>query len=62
MVVDLGGKTVLPGFNDTHSHMTTMGINLPTMIDLTEITSIDDIKTGGCRTRESDGKGRMDFQ
>ncbi len=43
-IVDLGGKTVLPGFNDTHSHMTTMGINLPTMIDLTEITSIDDIK------------------
>ena len=44
LVVDLGGRTVLPGFNDTHSHMTTMGINLPTMIDLTEITSIDDIK------------------
>ena len=44
MMVDLGGKTVLPGFNDTHSHMTTMGINLPTMIDLTEVTSIDDIK------------------
>ena len=43
-LVDLGGRTVLPGFNDTHSHMTTMGINLPTMIDLTEITSIDDIK------------------
>ena len=44
LLVDLGGRTVLPGFNDTHSHMTTMGINLPTMIDLTEITSIDDIK------------------
>ena len=43
-IVDLGGKTVLPGFNDSHSHMTTMGINLPTMIDLTEITSIADIK------------------
>ena len=43
-IVDLGGRTVLPGFNDTHSHMTTMGINLPTMIDLTEVTSIDDIK------------------
>ena len=43
-IVDLGGRTVLPGFNDSHSHMTTMGINLPTMIDLTEVTSIDDIK------------------
>ena len=42
--MDLGGRTVLPGFNDSHSHMTTMGINLPTMIDLTEVTSIDDIK------------------
>ena len=44
LLVDLGGRTVLPGFNDTHSHMTTMGINLPTMIDLTEVSSIDDIK------------------
>ena len=44
VMVNLGGRTVLPGFNDSHSHMTTMGINLPTMIDLTEITSIDDIK------------------
>ena len=43
-IVDLGGRTVLPGFNDSHSHMTTMGINLPTMIDLTEVTSIGDIK------------------
>ena len=44
LLVDLGGRTVLPGFNDTHSHMTTMGINLPTMIDLTEVSSIGDIK------------------
>ena len=43
-IVDLGGRTVLPGFNDSHSHMTTMGINLPTMIDLSEVTSIGDIK------------------
>ena len=43
-IVDLDGRTVVPGFNDSHSHMTTMGVNLQTMIDLTEVTSIDDIK------------------
>ena len=61
MVVDLGGKTVLPGFNDTHSHMTTMGINLPTMIDLTEITSIDDIKQAVAERVKVTEKGEWIF-
>ena len=43
-VVDLGGRTVLPGFNDTHSHVVKMGLNLPASIDLTSVTSIVDIQ------------------
>ena len=61
MVVDLGGKTVLPGFNDTHSHMTTMGVNLPTMIDLTEITSIADIKQAVAERVKVTEKGEWIF-
>lgn len=43
-VVDLAGRTVLPGFNDTHSHVVQMGVNLPATIDLTTVGSIADIK------------------
>ena len=60
-IMDLNGKTVLPGFNDTHSHMTTMGINLPTMIDLTEITSIDDIKQAVAERVKVTEKGEWIF-
>ena len=42
--VDLGGKTVLPGFHDTHTHAVTMGLNLPASMDLTSVTSIADIQ------------------
>ena len=41
--VNLEGKTVLPGFNDTHSHVVKMGLNLPASIDLTSVESIADI-------------------
>ena len=42
-VVDLHGKTVLPGFNDTHVHLTA-GEDLPVQVDLTHIRSIRDIQ------------------
>ena len=42
--VDLQRRTVLPGFNDTHSHVIQMGLNLPTTIDLTAVRSIADIQ------------------
>jgi predicted amidohydrolase YtcJ len=42
--VDLRGRTVLPGFNDTHNHQNS-GITLVTNVDLTNIHSIDDIQT-----------------
>jgi predicted amidohydrolase YtcJ len=43
-VVDLHGKTVLPGFNDTHVHLTA-GEELPLQVDLTHIHSIKQIQT-----------------
>jgi hypothetical protein len=42
-VVDLHGRTVLPGFNDTHVHLTA-GEDLPVQVDLTHIRSIKDIQ------------------
>jgi predicted amidohydrolase YtcJ len=42
-VVDLHGKTVFPGFNDTHVHLTA-GEELPVQVDLTHIRSIRDIE------------------
>lgn len=44
LVVDLQGMTVLPGFNDTHSHLVQMGLNLTATIDLTAVKSIADIQ------------------
>ena len=42
-IVDLHGKTVLPGFNDTHVHLTA-GEELPLQVDLTHIHSIKQIQ------------------
>ncbi|HET7576780.1 MAG TPA: amidohydrolase [Sphingomicrobium sp.] len=51
-VVDLHGKTVLPGFNDTHVHLTA-GESLPVQVDLTHIRSIKDIQAKiAARARE----------
>lgn len=42
--IDLHGKTVLPGFNDTHVHQLTSGGGLATEVDLTNIHSIAEIQ------------------
>ena len=42
-IIDLQGKTVLPGFNDTHVHLTA-GKDLETQVDLTNIHSIKQIQ------------------
>ena len=42
-VIDLHGTTVLPGFNDTHVHLTA-GKDLETEVDLTNIHSIKQIQ------------------
>jgi predicted amidohydrolase YtcJ len=41
--VDMGGKTVLPGFNDTHVHLSG-GMEYETRVDLTQARSIADIQ------------------
>lgn len=41
--IDLRGMTLLPGFNDTHAHMST-GRTYETQVDLTYIRSIADIQ------------------
>ena len=43
-MIDLRGRTLLPGFHDTHSHAVQMGLNLPVAMDLTTVTSIEDIR------------------
>ncbi|MGE5564487.1 MAG: amidohydrolase [Bacillota bacterium] len=51
-VVDLHGKTVLPGFNDTHVHLTA-GEELPLQVDLTHILSIKQIQAAiGARAKQ----------
>jgi len=42
-IIDLHGRTILPGFNDTHVHLTA-GEELPLEVDLTHIRSIKDIQ------------------
>src|SRR5581483_5302432 len=43
-VIDLHGQTVLPGFDDTHVHLTA-GKDLEIQVDLTHIRSIKDIQS-----------------
>lgn len=42
--VDLMGKTVLPGFNDTHNHMAMIGRDIEVQVNLSAMRSIADIK------------------
>lgn len=42
--VDLKGKTVLPGFNDTHNHLAMVGRSLEVQVNLADKRSIADIK------------------
>ena len=43
--IDLGGKTVLPGFIDTHCHAISLGMNIETWVGVEDATSVSDIKT-----------------
>jgi predicted amidohydrolase YtcJ len=42
--VDLKGRTVLPGFNDTHNHLGLLGRNYEIVVDLSQTRSIADIQ------------------
>lgn len=41
--LDLGGRTVVPGFNDAHAHIWKIGHLLTTMLDLRTVTSLDEL-------------------
>lgn len=41
-IIDLGGKTVLPGLNDSHLHLSNVGSSM-TSLNLTQAKSIDEI-------------------
>jgi predicted amidohydrolase YtcJ len=52
-VIDLHGRTVLPGFNDTHVHLTA-GKDLETEVDLTNIHSVREIEAAvAARARQA---------
>lgn len=56
VVIDLQGQTVLPGFNDTHVHLST-GKDLETQVDLTHVRSIGDIQTAIAARVKQSGPG-----
>lgn len=57
-VVDLGGRTVLPGFTDAHTHLLMMGEALG-QVGLTDASSLEEIQSRLVRARETaDGELR----
>lgn len=57
LVVDLNGKTVLPGFIDTHIHFIGVGFSLM-MLDLREVKSIEEFKDKVERVVKEFGEGK----
>lgn len=57
-VIDLKGKVILPGFNDSHMHLLYYGYAL-TMMDLTTSSSIDEIITASSDTIFSKPKNTL---
>jgi predicted amidohydrolase YtcJ len=51
--IDLGGRTVVPGFNDAHAHVWKIGHLLTSMLDLRRVTSmpqlVDRVRTAADR-------------
>jgi predicted amidohydrolase YtcJ len=41
--IDLGGRTLVPGFNDAHAHVWKIGHLFTTMLDLRRVGSIDEL-------------------
>ena len=49
--VDLGGRTVVPAFNDAHAHVWKIGHLLTTMLDLRRVESVEAIVAAVARFR-----------
>jgi len=43
-IIDMKGRTVVPGFNDTHLHLASRGVSFNVQVDLTNVSSIADIQ------------------
>ncbi|MGN7799453.1 amidohydrolase [Leifsonia sp. 22587] len=56
-VVDLGGRLVLPGFTDAHTHLLMMGSALG-QVYLTDARSLDDIRQSLVEARAADPEAR----
>lgn len=55
VVVDVGGRRVVPGLIDSHMHGIRAGLTYLDELDWTEITSFED-RCGPSRTRPRDGR------
>jgi predicted amidohydrolase YtcJ len=51
--LDLGGRTVIAGFNDAHAHVWKIGHLLTTMLDLRKVRSLEELEL---RTREASAR------
>lgn len=60
-VIDMRGRTVLPGFNDTHLHVGSRGITFNYQVDLTNVTSIADIQAALAERAAEVGPGEWIF-
>ncbi len=61
VVVDMQGRTILPGFADTHVHAVRAGIRLAYEVDLTEVASIADIQSAIAARVSSAERGEWIF-
>src|SRR5690625_6523649 len=58
-VIDLQGKTVVPGFNDSHMHLVNYGYT-KTQVDLIDVKSIEDIRNRISKFIENKELGKED--
>jgi len=56
-IVDLEGKTVVPGFNDAHTHFLSMGVHM-SQVDLADATSMEEIVKRLAERAKKTPKGR----
>ena len=56
-IIDLEGKTVVPGFNDAHTHFLSMGVHL-SHVDLADATSMEEVVKRLAERAKKTSKGR----
>ncbi len=56
-IIDLEGKTVIPGFIETHAHLTDLGFTLSSWINLRNVKSIQEIRDKIKKSVEGTPKG-----